>query len=728
MRVLAVDDDPIVREAVAALLADLDHDHTVVASGREALERLDRTNCDLVLTDIRMPGMDGLELLRTITARKQAPPVVLLTAYADAASAAEALRLGAFDYLEKPVSIQALEACLARLQREQALRRELEREQREHACAETEKERERHARELALTLDTTSDGIWTWDFQRDELSFSDQYYRMLGYEPGAFPPTFESWVDRVHPDDREDALAVASAWLETKPEQYENEFRLRTRDGGYRWIRARARVVERDADGRAIRMIGNHEDITERKQAEAMLQAANETHQALLDASDAPAMLIDAQAVYLAVNEPCAKALQTTPDALIGRNAFDLLPDDVAAGRRARVEEAIRTRRVVEFEDARAGRILSNRLVPVVDAHGHVTRVAVFSHDITEHKQAAVAMQRSEEKFRKLFELGLTGMAIETAEGDWLDVNDKLCYMLGYSRAELLQKHWTELTHPDDLEKDLRLFRELTAGQRHSYSIEKRFLRKDGETVHWQIAVSRSVTPDGRTDHVYAAAIDITERIQLESEVLAAAQEERERIGQDLHDGHGQQLAGLAMMADALERRLDKAESGEAEAAKRMAQELWNAKEGLRAAVRGISPVDPNEGGLAVALEDLAEATASRTGIACSVETAASVPVQDPVAASELFRVAQEALANSVRHSRARTITICLAREADTIRMEMRDDGRGFAPEETSTGVGLRSMRLRAERLGGSFDLASQPGRGTTLRVSVPDRGARQRG
>ncbi len=131
-------------------------------------------------------------------------------------------------------------------------------------------------RELQLTLDATTDGIWKWNFQTDELFFSPQYYRMLGYEPNEFAANYENWQNLIHPDDRDAALATAAKYLETKPDTYENEFRMRTKDGDYRWLHAAARVVERDENGEAVRMIGNHRDVTARRHASAALQQKNQ--------------------------------------------------------------------------------------------------------------------------------------------------------------------------------------------------------------------------------------------------------------------------------------------------------------------------------------------------------------------------------------------------------------------------------------------------------------------
>ncbi len=120
-----------------------------------------------------------------------------------------------------------------------------------------------------LAMEAVSDGVWDWDVATDTGYFSPGYYRLLGYEPGAFPMTGRSWADLLHPDDRERAVAANRDCVENRRATVEVEFRMRARDGSWRWILGRGTAVQRDAQGRARRMIGTHMDITERKQAES---------------------------------------------------------------------------------------------------------------------------------------------------------------------------------------------------------------------------------------------------------------------------------------------------------------------------------------------------------------------------------------------------------------------------------------------------------------------------
>jgi len=176
--------------------------------------------------------------------------------------------------------------------------------------------------ELRLTISATTDGIWKWNFLTNELFFSPRYYTMLGYGPDEFPASYESWVNLIHPDDLETTLSVAENYLKTKPDTYENEFRMKTKSGYYRWFRTTARVAERSENGEAVRMIGNHQDITEQKLSKDALQESDEKYRSMMESMKDPIYICsqDYRVEYMnpsmiqrtgcdATGEKCFKAL-----------------------------------------------------------------------------------------------------------------------------------------------------------------------------------------------------------------------------------------------------------------------------------------------------------------------------------------------------------------------------------------------------------------------------------
>jgi PAS domain S-box-containing protein len=139
--------------------------------------------------------------------------------------------------------------------------------------------------------------------------------------------------------------------------------------------------------------------------------------------------------------------------------------------------------------------------------------------DISGRKAAETARRQSEERFRRYFELSLIGMAVTSPQKDWLEVNDRLCEMLGYSRAELTHLTWAELTHPADLEIDLDYFSRMLNGELDGYTHDKRFIHKDGHVVDASISVKPLYRPDGSVDCFVALVQDIGERKQTEAEL-----------------------------------------------------------------------------------------------------------------------------------------------------------------------------------------------------------------
>jgi PAS domain S-box-containing protein len=171
--------------------------------------------------------------------------------------------------------------------------------------------------------------------------------------------------------------------------------------------------------------------------------------------------------------------------------------------------------------------------VPLIDEAGSAYGVLGLIADITEQKLSQESLLQSEQRFRSYFEMPLTGIVITSVEKNWLDVNDRACSILGYTKEELLRTTWSSMTHPDDLASDVEKFNLMLAGAINQYTMEKRFIRKDGSIVYVNLAVGCVRTTGGSVDYVVALFDDISEQKKSQNEFLmlsAAVQQAHEII------------------------------------------------------------------------------------------------------------------------------------------------------------------------------------------------------
>lgn len=151
-------------------------------------------------------------------------------------------------------------------------------------------------------------------------------------------------------------------------------------------------------------------------------------------------------------------------------------------------------------------------ITPVCNQSGEIIIVSIIIVDVSERKKAEQELHRSREAFKKYFELGTVGMCVTSPEKRWIEVNTRLCQMFGYSKEELQQLTWVELTHPDDLSADVELFNKVLSGERNSYDLDKRFIRKDGSILYTTLSVTCQRNENGTLQHILASLIDITDR------------------------------------------------------------------------------------------------------------------------------------------------------------------------------------------------------------------------
>ena len=209
-------------------------------------------------------------------------------------------------------------------------------------------------------------------------------------------------------------------------------------------------------------------------------------------------------------------------------------------------------------------------------------------------------------------------------------------------------------------------------------------------------------------------------RRELERHIVEIAKEERRRIGTDLHDGLGQELTGLSMIAASLVVSLSRDSRPEVKIAEMIKAGLQRSLSQVRTLSRGMNPVDIDAEGLMSSLSEMSTQLNELTGVQCTFQCDKPVPLRDNETATQLFRIAQEATTNAIRHAHPQTITISLERDDHRIVLRIKDDGSGIETDDASAaGLGLRTMAYRARMIHGELGVHSVQTGGTEVVCSV---------
>lgn len=367
---------------------------------------------------------------------------------------------------------------------------------------------------LRMVLDVTSGGVWDRNLQADEVYYGLNWANMLGYSPDEIEPNTRFWNSLVHPDDREQAISSLQAHIDGQCSHYKAEFRMRAKNGNWKWVLSRGKVVERDAEGTPIRILGTHTDISDRKLAEKKIREIN-----------------------------------------------------------LQLEQRVTDR-----------------------------------------------------------------------------------------TAELLR-----------------------ANERLSHEIH--------------------------------------ERKCLERELLSISERDQRWIGQELHDSLGQQLTGIAMMSKVLEHKLSGKSLPEIKDAAEITSMVNKAIDKTRSLAKGLHPVDLDLNGLTEALGRLAVNTAHLFDIECEFGSDGNIEIFDNMTSVNLYRVAQEAVTNAVRHGKAAKIHISLSCQGEKGSLSIENDGLDFPDLPAKRkGMGLRIMNYRASMIEGAFDIRRGSNGGTIVTCTFLNR------
>lgn len=582
---------------------------------------------------------------------------------------------------------------------------------------------------------------------------------ITGYTSEEYAADPSLWIAIVW---QEDLLVIERQTSEVLAEQPASaiEYRIRRKDGQLRWIRKTV-VPYHDADGRLIAYDSLLRDITDSKWAAESLRESEERFRLLFEDDLTGDYLAAPDGTILLCNQAFVNIFGfSTREEAVGRNLADLYVAPLSWPRFIQLlsdnKTFERSERVSLHSDG-TNRHVIETVLGTFDAQGTLLRVKGYVFDDTHSKLATTRLHRRNAEledavsqrtqalrekhdhleaiwnsaFDAIITIDIQGL-IETA--NWAAEK-----MFGYAKSEMIGQN-VKLLMPSPYREEhdgyLRHYRETGHARILNMPRELVARRKDGTTF----PIDLSVTPVDHSDYFTGVIRDISERKQLQEHVLESAAEEQRRIGLELHDGTGQELTGLSLVAGTLFNLVNavpvKESNGERvrqfdqasftrlyEIAKRLNEKIAEANRLVYQLSHGIMPVQIDSEALRSALDELAASIHAPPKISCSFDCPLPVMAANNTAATHLYRIAQEAVNNALKHSQAKEIRISLRQNDDQIALEVSDDGVGIdaAGSRVDTtrkdrGMGLRTMQYRAGMIAGTLQIQRRETGGTLVR------------
>ncbi|EMS79938.1 hybrid sensor histidine kinase/response regulator [Desulfotignum phosphitoxidans] len=456
MQILIVDDRMENRYLLEILLKSEGHDTVSAVNGKKALECLASGPFDLIITDILMPVMDGFQLCRYCKADQtlcHIPFVFYTATYVDEKDEAFAYEIGADGFLRKGMEpsafLASIQAVIKNTQKgrlspkppvdkpeEETYKHYSERLIRklEKKMQDLEQKEER----LNMALEASRDGLWDWNIQTGEVYFSPRYYTMLGYEPNELPQTYDTWAGLLHPDDREAAEKSILDHIEKEFSPFEQEFRMKTRSGKWKWILGRGKVFSVDEKGRPVRIVGTHTDISRLKAVIRQARETRERYRNIIEVSPV-GIAVHAGGKVVFSNRAGADILGAlSPDDLTGKPIHEIIHPDNLDAAKARIQRMMAGEPGLYPVEDRYVRLDGTPIDVMVMATAisfqGAPAVQVVVQDITEKKRTEKELQQAETRLRQVQKLEAIG---SLAGGIAHDFNNILSAIIGYAQLAI---------------------------------------------------------------------------------------------------------------------------------------------------------------------------------------------------------------------------------------------------------------------------------------------------
>lgn len=767
--ILVVDDNPAALYVKSRLLSRQGYRIIEADNGADALTVAVSERPALILLDVNLSDISGFDVCQRLKTQPETKSIKVLQTSAariNAPDRVRSLEVGADAYLVEPAEEEELIGTVRALVK---LARH-ERDNQRLIARLTESE----MRYRSL-IERMPAAMYTIDRDGRITFYNDQAAELWGCRPSLDDENRFCGSHKLHwPDGTSlphDKTPMVDA-VQDGTALHGQEIIIERSDGTRRHVIVHIDPL-RNADGQIVGAVNLFTDITGRKQVEDALRTSEERFRMLAEAMPHFVWQIDEQGETEFENQRWYDYTGLTHETTRQGGWLTVQhPDDaprLAEAWRKAVETGgeydveTRFRRAVDG----AYRWFRVRGAPVRDAEGRIQSWVGTCTDIHDRKEAELALRESEERYRATFANAAVGISHVGLDGRWLRFNDTLCTITGYPRENLLTMTFADITHPDDLEADWAQARRVLGGKIETYSMEKRYVRKDGSLIWVHLTVSLLRDALRRPLHFIAIIEDIDDRKRVEealreaqarlqrwnveleqavniktaelwqsqdrlraltSELNLAEQRERKRLATELHD-HLQQMLVVGKLTIGHGKRVASGVPACETVLKKVDDILSDALTYSRTLVAELSPPVLRDHGLAASLKWLAEYMKKKHEHIVTV----SVPDDQGLDLPEdqrllLFQSVRELLINSAKHAGTGQAALTMEQRADHLRITVNDEGTGFdlaaavgtPSDEISFKFGLYSIQERMRALGGSFTINTAPGRGTKAALSLP--------
>ena len=723
--ILLVDDDNDIRHLFSTCLRREGYEVLEAATGRYGLELAQTRFPDLVLLDVGLPDMSGVEVCRQIKLDPKLRDVFVAFCSGEATSdesKVSGFQTGADEYLVKPFGLQEL---MARVQTLLRLR---------NTTAALRASEEHHRR----LIDILPDAVCLIHPRGRLLAVNSQAVAMLGYastEELLHKSIFDLTPPAEHAAIKTDFETALRAGILRNV-----EYAMLKKDGTPFRVELSA-TVSLGINNQPAGLLSVVRDVTERKQAQEALQASEERFRQLADhirevfwmSSADKSKIIYVSPAYEEIWGQTCQSLYAAPHRWIDA----IHPDD-----RHRVSESINKKQITgEYDEIYriirpdgSIRWIQDRAFPIRDAAGNIYRIVGIADDITKRQRAWDALGESEARKRAIMHAALDGIITIDHEGRMIELNAAAEKIFAHSRAKLIGENVMEVipvSFRPWFQSGLTNCFAGDKGPTQGSRIEMPALRADGSRFSAEFTITR-IKLVGQPMFTFYIR-DITQHKRAEAElralpqrIIKAQEAERSRIAQELHDGINQLIASVKMRLRKVEGSLPDLKPAAREILRRCDELLVKVLEENRRIAHNLRPTDLDNLGLAAACTSFCNDVQLRTSLQFQCRITSANQRLSSMVELHLFRIVQEAINNIEKHARAKSVKLQLRFQGQFVVLKIQDDGQGFdtrtlkAVKKIRHGLGLTNMRERALSLGGSYEIKSAPGRGTVIMVRVP--------